>query len=66
MVEEDPMQSLRQLDRELDVNQFLIRQAVHEDLRFKSYVLRVRQLLTDRTKAKRLMIRKQLLSSLKR
>ena len=66
LIEEDPMKSLRQLARELDVSPFLVRQAVHEDLRFKSYVIRVRQLLTDRMKAKRLMIGKQLLSSLKR
>ena len=66
LIEEDPMKSLRQLARELDVSPFLIRQAVHEDLRFNSYVLRVRQLLTDGMKARRLMIGKQLLGSLKR
>ena len=51
LIEEDPIKSLRQLTHELDVSPILIRQAVHEDLRFKSYVLRVLQLLTDRLKA---------------
>ena len=32
LVQEDPMKSLRQLVRELDVRTCLIRQAVHEDL----------------------------------
>ena len=65
LIEEDPMKSLRQLARELDVSPFLVRQAVLEDLCFKAYVLRVRQLIIDRMKAKRLMIGKKLLSSLK-
>ena len=34
LIEEDPMKSLRQLAREPDVSPFLIRQAIHEDLRF--------------------------------
>ena len=50
LIEEDPIKSLRHLARERDVSPFLIKQGVRKYSRFKSNVLPVRQLFTDRMK----------------
>ena len=65
LIEEDPMQSMRQLAIRLDVSECTVRRAVHQDLRYKSYTIRIRQLLTETMKAKRVTTGTKLLSSLK-
>ena len=52
LIKENLAKWLRQLTCKLDVSPFLIRQADHEDLRFKSHILRIGQLFTDQIKAK--------------
>ena len=51
LIQENLMKQLRQLVCELEASSFLIWQGDHEDLRFKSYVLRFQQLFPDRIKA---------------
>ena len=66
LVEEDPSQSTRNLAAKLDVSGTTIRQAIKEDLRCKSYRLKVRQRLSEEMKAKRVERCSLLLTSLKR
>lgn len=64
-IEEDPSVSMRKLARELNVSESTIRKAVHEDLRYKSYSVKVHQLLTPLQMTKRVARCELLLSSLK-
>ncbi len=43
MVQEDPGMSMRKMAAILQVNESTVRKLVHEDLRHKSYVLKIRQ-----------------------
>lgn len=65
LIDEDPGCSMRKLAEKLNVSDFTIRKAVSEDLRCKSYVLRVRQMLSAEMKSKRVARCSLLLSSLK-
>lgn len=62
---EDPSISIRGLAAEFNVVKTTMLRIVHEDLRYKSYVQKVRQLLSDATRNKRLERCHILLSSLK-
>lgn len=64
-IDEDPSVSMRKLVQELNVSEATTRKAVHEDLRYKSYSLKVHQLLTAPQMAKRLVRCELMLSSLK-
>ena len=56
---------MRALARELQVDDATIRRVVHEDLRYKSYVMRRGQFLSERTRENRLTRAKRLLNKLK-
>ena len=56
---------MRSLAARLNVSEWTVRKAVHEDLRCRSYVLKVRQLLSPQLKERRLAKSQLLLSSLK-
>lgn len=56
---------MRALANELEVDESTIRRVVHEDLRYKSYVMRRGQFMSDRTKVNRLTRAKRLLNKLK-
>ena len=49
-IDEDPGKSMRALARELQVDDATIRRVVHEDLSYKSYVMRRGQFLSERTR----------------
>lgn len=65
MVDEDPGVSMRSLAVRLNVSEWTVRKAVHEDLRCRSYVLKVKQMLSPQLKERRLAKCHLLLSSLK-
>lgn len=65
LVDADPSTSMRNLAAQLNVGHQTIINAIREDLRYHSYVLKVRQLLTEPMKAKRLAKCNLLLSTLK-
>jgi AraC-like DNA-binding protein len=62
---EDPSITINELAREFEVSETTMRRLVHEDLRYSSYVLKVRQMLTENAKIRRLERCRLLLSSLK-
>ena len=64
-IDADPSISQRSLAHRLNVSEGTIRTAVQQDLRYKSYVLRLRQLLTTATKERRLAKCLLLVSSMK-
>ncbi|XP_011863807.1 PREDICTED: uncharacterized protein LOC105559817 [Vollenhovia emeryi] len=65
MILEDPGISLRKLASVLRVSETIVRRIVQEDLRYTSYVLKVRQMLSEAAKLKRLACCNLLLCSLK-
>lgn len=65
MIDDDPAISMRDLAARLQVGVQTIHNAIHDDLRYRSYVLKVRQLLTDAIKERRLAKCMLLLSSMK-
>jgi transposase len=65
LIEDDPGCSMRNLAKKLNVSDGTIRNAVYKDLRYKSYVLQVRQMLSEAMKEKRLAKCSLLLISLK-
>lgn len=65
LVESDPSNSIWNLAAQLNVGYQSIIDTIREDLRYYSYTLEVRQLLTYPMKAKRLTKYNPLLSSLK-
>ncbi|XP_072764892.1 uncharacterized protein [Anoplolepis gracilipes] len=62
---EDPGQSLTKIARTLDVSDTTMRRIAEEDLRYKSYVIKVRQMLSETAKMKRVARCHLLLNSLK-
>ena len=64
-IDEDHGKSMRALANELEVDESTIRRVVHEDLRYKSYVIRRGQFMSDRTKVNRLTRLKRFLNKLK-
>ena len=65
MIDEDPGVPMRRLAMSLQVGEATIRRAVHEDFRYKSYRLKIRQALNDDARAKRLARCELLICSLK-
>ncbi|XP_076626017.1 uncharacterized protein LOC143344146 [Colletes latitarsis] len=65
MILEDPGTSLRKLASLLGVSETVVRRIAQEDLRYVSYVLKVRQMLSEAAKLKRLARCNLLLCSLK-
>ena len=53
MILEDPGTSLRKLASVLGVSETIVRQIAQEDLRYASYVLKVRQMLSEAAKLKK-------------
>lgn len=64
-IDEDPGKSIRALGRELQVDEATIRRVVHEDLRYKSYVMRRGQFMSEKTRENRVTRAKRLLNKLK-
>lgn len=65
MINEDPGRSMRSIARELKMSDSTVRTIVNEDIRYKSYVIRRGQFLSDQLKERRLEKAKKLLSKLK-
>ncbi|XP_076226776.1 uncharacterized protein LOC143174895 [Nomia melanderi] len=65
MILEDPETSLRKLASVLGVSETIVRRITQEDLRYTSYILKVRQMLSEAAKLKRLACCNLLLCSLK-
>jgi hypothetical protein len=65
MVEEDPGMSMRKMATILQVGDGTVRRIIEEDLRYRSYVLKVRQMLSQEIKDKRVARCQHLLTSLK-
>ena len=65
LIAEDPGQSFRKLATIVGTSEATMRRIVEEDLRYKSYVIRVRQMLSETVKIKRVARCKLLLCSLK-
>ena len=53
IIDNDPGRSMRSIARELDVGESTDRRCVYEDIRYKSYAMRARQLLRETAKQKR-------------
>lgn len=64
-IRNNPGTSLRKMSTILGMSKTTMRRIAEEDLRYTSYVLKVRQMLTEATKIKRIARCKLLLSSLK-
>ena len=65
-INEDPGKSMRHLAEEMNVGRSTIHRSVHEDLGYKSFVLRRRQLLTEVTKQNRKLKAQALVNDLKK
>ena len=65
IVTRNPRKSMRTIAKQVGVSPRTVRRIVHQDLGLKSYVLRVKQLLTDDMKKKRVEIGRRLLNSMK-
>jgi len=51
IVDESPSKSMRAIARDLNVSEGLIRRVVHENLRYKSYVMRRGQFMSAQTES---------------
>ncbi|XP_046868909.1 uncharacterized protein LOC124461437 [Drosophila willistoni] len=65
IIDEDPSKSIRALAKDLNVSDGLIRRVVHEDLRYKSYVMRRGQFMSDKTREQRVIRSNRLLNEIK-
>ena len=65
LVAENPRESIRAKAKKLKVSERTLRRTLQADLRLKSYAIRVKQLLTQEMKEKRVTIGGRLLNSLK-
>ncbi|XP_025161066.1 uncharacterized protein LOC112589993 [Harpegnathos saltator] len=65
IVDESSSKSMRAIARDLNVSESLIRRVVHEDLRYRSYVMRRGQFMSAQTRKQRLIRGKRLLDKLK-
>ena len=52
-IDEDPSKSIRAISRNLQVSECTIRRIVHEDIRYKSYVMRKGQFMLAQTREQR-------------
>jgi len=53
LISEDPGQSLRKLASIVDVSELTMRRIAEENLRYKSYTLKIRQILSEAARTKR-------------
>lgn len=65
VIDEDPSKSMRAIAREKGVDESVVRQVVHEDIRYFSYKMRKGQFLSQKMQEKRLKHAKKLLNKLK-
>ena len=65
LIFEDPGQSIRKLSSVVGVSEKTMRRIVEEDLRYKSYTIKVRQMLSEAARTKRVERCNLLLCSLK-
>ena len=65
MIDNDPRKSNRSITRDLGVSEFLIRQVVHEEIRYFSYKLRKSQFLWQAVKDKKKDYDEKLFNKLK-
>lgn len=65
IIDENPRRSMRSIAKELQVSEWTIRAVVHQNIRYKSYVMRRSQFMSSKTQENRLMRSKRLLNKLK-
>ena len=65
IIDEDPRKTIRSIAKDLQVSEGTIRNVVHKDIRYKSYVMRRGQFMSERTQESRLIRSKRLLNKLK-
>ena len=65
IIDENPGRSIRSIAKELQVSEWTIRTVVHQDIRYKSYVMRKGQFISAKTQENRLMRSKRLLNKVK-
>ena len=65
IIDANPGTSMRAISRDLQVSEGTIRNVVHEDIRYKSYVMRKGQFMSAHTQEQRLLRAKRLLNKLK-
>ena len=65
IIDESPQKSMRSIAKDLNVSEATIRRTCHEDLRYKSYVMKRGQFISETTKENRLVRSKRLVSKLK-
>ena len=65
IIDADPTKSMREIARKINVSESTIRRAVHDDLRYKSYVMRRDQFLFAKNRENRVIRSKRLLNKLK-
>jgi len=65
IIDKDPSKSIRAISRDLQVSECTIRRIVHEDIRYKSYVMRKGQFMSAQTREQRFIRAKRLLNKLK-
>ena len=49
IIDQDPSKSIRAISRDLQVSECTLRRIVHEDIRYKSYVMRRGQFMSAQT-----------------
>lgn len=64
-IDESPGKSMRALAKDFQVDEATIRRVVHEDLRYKSYVIRRGQFMSQKTRENRVIRARRLLNKLK-
>ena len=65
IIDEEPSKSIRAISRDLQVYECTIRRIVHEDIRYKSYVMRRGQFMSAQTREQRFIRAKRLLNKVK-
>lgn len=65
IINENPSKSMRAIANQLLVSESTIRRVVHEDIRYKSYVMRRGQFMSDKNRENRVIRSKRLLNKLK-
>ena len=65
-IDDNPRKSMTSLAKEFHVSEGTIRKVVHEDIRYKSFVMRKGQFMSEKTKENRLIRSKRLLNKLKK
>ena len=65
IIDEDPSKSIKAISRDLQVSECTIRRIVHEDIWYKSYVMRKGQFMSAQTREQRFVRAQRLLNKLK-